>query len=244
MDLLHNLLDPKWWLGLLGPFATVGVLGIIFAETGLLLGFFLPGDSLLVAAGVFSTAEAAQAIPGLKPLSFPLLLILAPLCAVIGAQLGHHLGATYGRRMFDRPDSRLFKREYVEKAEHYFQRFGPARAVVLARFIPIVRTFLNPVAGMLGMDRKRFFLWNCVGGVIWTDGLLIFGRLVGSAVPNIDRYILPGALVIIVLSLIPIVREVMKGRKDAASAASAPQGRHRRGSSTATPDSSGGEVRR
>ncbi|GGQ12095.1 DedA family protein [Streptosporangium pseudovulgare] len=213
MDLLHNLLDPKWWLGLLGPFATAGVLGIIFAETGLLLGFFLPGDSLLVAAGIFSTAEAATAIPGLEPLSFPLLLVLAPLCAIAGAQLGHHLGATYGRRMFDRPDSRLFKKEYVDKAEHYFQKFGPARAVVLARFIPIVRTFLNPVAGMLGMSRKRFFLWNCIGGIIWTDGMLIFGRLVGSAVPDIDKYILPGALVVILISIIPIILEIVKSRR-------------------------------
>ncbi|MEV8630758.1 VTT domain-containing protein [Streptosporangium sp. NPDC051023] len=235
MDLLHNILDPKWWLGLLGPFATIGVLGIIFAETGLLLGFFLPGDSLLVAAGVFSTAEAAKAIPGLEPLSFPLLLVLAPICAILGAQLGHYLGARYGRKMFDRPDSKLFKREYVEKAEYYFQRFGPARAVVIARFIPIVRTFLNPVAGMLGMDAKRFFLWNCVGAVLWTDGMLIFGRLVGSAVPNIDRYILPGALVIIVLSLIPIVLEVVKGRKEGGGAVPAPQGKHHRAAPTGSP---------
>ncbi|MEV4242695.1 VTT domain-containing protein [Streptosporangium canum] len=228
MDLLHNLLDPKWWLGLLGPFATIGVLGIIFAETGLLLGFFLPGDSLLVAAGVFSTPEAAAAIEGLEPLSFPLLLVLAPICAIAGAQLGHHLGATYGRRMFDRPDSKLFKKEYVDKAEHYFQKFGPSKAVVLARFIPIVRTFLNPVAGMLGMDRKRFFLWNCVGGIIWTDGLLVFGRVVGSAVPDIDKYILPGALVIILLSVIPIIRELVKNRKDGGSDVPLPQGKHHR----------------
>ncbi|SNT40511.1 membrane-associated protein [Streptosporangium subroseum] len=232
MDLLHNLLDPKWWLGLLGPFATIGVLGIIFAETGLLLGFFLPGDSLLVAAGVFSTVEAAAAIPGLTPLSFPVLLVLAPLCAIAGAQLGHHLGATFGRRLFDKPNSKLFKQEHVDKAEYYFQKFGPAKAVVLARFIPIVRTFLNPVAGMLGMDRKRFFLWNCVGGILWTDSMLIFGRVVGSAVPDIDKYILPGALVIIVLSLIPIVMEFVKGRKGGGSGAPESGGKHRLGAPT------------
>lgn len=238
MDLLHNILDPKWWLGLLGPFATIGVLGIIFAETGLLLGFFLPGDSLLVAAGVFSTAEAAKAIPGLEPLSFPVLLVVAPLCAIVGAQLGHHLGARYGRKMFDRPDSRLFKKEYVEKAEYYFQRFGPARAVVIARFIPIVRTFLNPVAGALGMDAKRFFLWNCVGAVLWTDSMLIFGRVVGSAVPNVDRYILPGAFVIILLSIIPIIREVLKSRKEG-KAVQNPQGKHHRAASSGTPGEPG-----
>jgi membrane-associated protein len=160
------------------------------------------------------------------------LLVLAPLCAIAGAQLGHHLGATYGRRLFDRPNSKLFKQEHVDKAEYYFQKFGPAKAVVLARFIPIVRTFLNPVAGMLGMDRKRFFLWNCVGGILWTDSMLIFGRVVGSAVPDIDKYILPGALVIIVLSLIPIVMEFMKGRKSGGSDVPESGGKHRLGAPT------------
>jgi membrane-associated protein len=101
----------------------------------------------------------------------------------------------------------------VDKAEHYFNRFGPARAVVLARFIPIVRTFLNPLAGMLGMSSRQFLIWNTIGGVIWTDALFLLGHFLGSEVPDIERYILPGVVVIVLLSLIPVVREMMRGRR-------------------------------
>jgi membrane-associated protein len=213
MNALLNLLDPQWWLGMLGAFATVGVLAMVFAETGLLIGFFLPGDSLLVAAGIFSSATAAASI-GIAPLSLPVLLIGSPLCAVAGAQLGHYLGARFGPRLFDKPDSRLFKRKHVDKAEYYFEKFGPARAVVLARFVPIVRTFLNPVAGVLGMGRRKFLLWNVVGGVVWIEAMLLFGYFVGSKVANIDKYILPGVFVIVLISLLPIVIEIVRSRGD------------------------------
>lgn len=218
MDTLLDLLDPKWWLTMFGAFATIGVLLIIFAETGLLFGFFLPGDSLLVAAGIFAVPAAAASL-GISPLSLPVLLVGGPVAAIAGAQLGHYLGAKVGRKLFDRPDSRLFKQEHVRKAEYYFEKFGPAKAVVLARFVPIVRTFLNPVAGVLGMEARRFFLWNVIGGVVWIDALLLFGYFVGSSVENIDRYILPGVFVIVVLSFVPIVREVIKNRKSGAAQA-------------------------
>ncbi|MFI0410502.1 DedA family protein [Actinomadura sp. 3N508] len=205
-------LHPQAWLQLFGTFATIGVLVIIFAETGLLFGCILPGDSLLFTAGILT---AVSTINGeeFQKLSLPVLLVGGPIAAIAGAQLGHFLGARYGRKLFDRPDSRIFKQEWVEKAEHYFVRFGPARAVVLARFIPIVRTFLNPLAGMLGMSARQFFIWNCVGAIVWTDGLFLLGHFLGSEVPHVDRYILPGVAVILVLSVIPIVREVLKGRK-------------------------------
>ncbi|WP_307848849.1 DedA family protein [Microbispora oryzae] len=222
MDVLLDLLDPKWWLGMLGAFATIGVIAIVFAETGLLVGFFLPGDSLLVTAGIFSTAAAAQGF-GIAPLSLPTLLIFAPVAAVAGAQLGHFLGARFGRKLFDKPDSRLFKREHVEKAEHYFEKFGPARAVVAARFMPIVRTFMNPVAGVLEMDARRFFVWNVLGGVVWVEAMLLLGYFLGHAVEGIDKYILPGVFVIVILSLIPIVREVLKDRR---ASRLEPRGRH------------------
>ncbi|MEU6424544.1 DedA family protein [Microbispora sp. NPDC046973] len=222
MDVLLDLLDPKWWLSMLGAFATIGVIAIVFAETGLLVGFFLPGDSLLVTAGIFSTAAAAQGF-GIAPLSLPTLLICAPLAAIAGAQLGHFLGAKVGRRMFDKPDSRLFKREHVEKAEFYFEKFGPAKAVVAARFMPIVRTFMNPVAGVLEMDARRFFVWNVLGGVVWVEALLLLGYFLGSKVEGIDKYILPGVFVVVLLSVIPIVREVMKNRR---AASAVPKGRH------------------
>ncbi|MEV4805077.1 VTT domain-containing protein [Nonomuraea sp. NPDC049421] len=228
MDSLLNLLDPTWWLTLLGAFATIGVLAIIFAETGLLLGFFLPGDSLLVAAGIFSAAEVAKGM-GIEPLSFPLLVIGTPLCAIAGAQLGHFLGARFGRRMFDKPDSRLFKRDHVVRAEEFFEKFGPAKAVILARFVPIVRTFMNPVAGVLGMSPKRFFLWNVIGGLVWVEGLLFLGYFLGGQVDpkQIDKYILPGVFLIVLISLIPIFVEAIKHRR-AGKQLPEPSGKHHR----------------
>ncbi|MGP3934146.1 DedA family protein [Nonomuraea sp. KM88] len=227
MDWLWNLLDPTWWLTILGAFATVGVLAIIFAETGLLLGFFLPGDSLLVAAGIFSSAAVAQGM-GITPLSLPVLLVGTPLCAIAGAQLGHYLGARFGRRMFDKPDSRLFKREHVLRAEEFFEKFGPAKAVVLARFVPIVRTFMNPVAGVLEMPAKRFLVWNVIGGIVWTEGLILLGNALGREVDpkQIDKYILPGVFLIVFISIIPIIVEVIKKRRGDKVAA-VPGGRHR-----------------
>ncbi|MGW4644003.1 DedA family protein [Sphaerisporangium sp. NPDC004334] len=229
---LTNLLDAQWWIV---TFGLIGILAIIFAETGLLIGFFLPGDSLLVVAGMGASAAVASSVGLAAPFPLPVLLVCAPLCAVAGAQLGHYIGAKTGPRLFSRPDSRLFKREYVEKAEHYFQKFGPSKAVVLARFIPIVRTFLNPVAGMLGMPAPRFFLWNVVGGVLWTESMLLIGYFAGNAIPNVDRYILPGAAVIILLSVIPIIREIIKSRKEPktvtdpiAGPVTEPRGRHHR----------------
>ncbi|GAA3248907.1 DedA family protein [Nonomuraea helvata] len=228
MDWLWNLLDPTWWLTVLGAFATIGVLAIIFAETGLLLGFFLPGDSLLVAAGIFSSAAVADGM-NIEPLSMPVLLIGTPLCAIAGAQLGHFLGARFGRKLFDKPDSRLFKREHVLRAEEFFEKFGPARAVILARFVPIVRTFMNPVAGVLEMPAKRFFLWNVIGGVVWVEGLLLLGHFLGSKVDpkQIDRYILPGVFVIVLISLIPIIIEVIKKRRERKNVPT-PNGKHHR----------------
>lgn len=206
-------LSPEYWLGLFGAFAAVGVLLIIFAETGLLFGCVLPGDSLLFAAGILTAVSELNGVEFQK-VSLPVLLIGGPIAAIAGAQLGHWLGAKYGRKLFDRPDSRIFRKEWVEKAEYYFNRFGPEKAVVVARFVPIVRTFLNPLAGMLGMDAKRFFVWNAVGAVIWCDSLFLLGHYLGASVPDIDRYILPGVVVILVLSAVPIVREVMKGRSE------------------------------
>src|SRR3954447_5302908 len=177
---------------LLKAFGLIGVWVIMFAETGLMVGFFLPGDSLLFLAGI-AASPVAEKIVGTH-LSLSWLLVVTPICAIVGAQLGHWLGARYGRPLFERPNSRLFKREYVEKAEFYFNKYGPAKAVVLARFIPIVRTFLNPVAGVLKMPARQFLVWNIVGAIIWTETVLLTGYLLArqvSKIPNVDRYLLP-----------------------------------------------------
>jgi membrane-associated protein len=212
-----NPLNPTQ---LLAAFGTIGVLVILFAETGLLVGFFFPGDSLLFLAGIAASPFANEILPGIQ-LELWHLLIGAPICAIAGAQLGHHLGAKYGRRMFDRPQSRLFRPEYVQKAEYYFEKFGPAKAVVLARFIPIVRTFLNPVAGVLEMPARTFLLWNVVGALLWTDGILLVGytvaRQITKIVPaeKIDTLLLPVVAVIILLSATPIFIEIWRERRSA-----------------------------
>jgi membrane-associated protein len=223
-QLAFNPLNAK---DLLHTFGLIGVWAIMFAETGLLVGFFFPGDSLLFLAGVAASPVADSIFGAGSQISYPGLLIGAPVCAILGAQLGHWLGAHYGRRMFDRSDSKLFKKEYVEKAEYYFEKFGPAKAVVLARFIPIVRTFLNPVAGTLGMSAGRFFLWNAVGGIIWTEGVLIIGRSLAQQIykavgEQIDHYILPVVALIVLISLLPILIEILRERRARKRGAAAP----------------------
>ncbi len=209
-----NVMDPK---SLLQTFGLVGVLALMFAETGLLVGFFLPGDSLLFVAGIAASPVALD-IVGVQ-LSLPVLLVGAPLCAIAGAQLGHWLGTRYGRPLFARPGSRIFKSEYVDRAETYFTKYGPAKAVVLARFVPVVRTFLNPVAGMLRMPARQFAAWNVLGAVLWTDGVLLAGYLPARRLrdsigaDNIDKYLLPVVAIVVVLSLLPIVIEIVRTRR-------------------------------
>lgn len=212
-----NPLNAKDWLSLFGPAALFGVWFILFAETGLMAGFFLPGDSLLFVAGVFASGFLEQ-----KGVHLPIvpLLIGAPIFAIVGAQLGHWLGEKYGRRLFSKPNSRFFKQEYVVKAEHYFTKFGPRKAVVLARFIPIVRTFMNPVAGVLGMPKREFLIWNIVGAILWTDGIILVGYLLADRIikliggeDKIDKYIVPFVLLIVLISMIPIFVEVYRDRR-------------------------------
>ncbi|MBO0869554.1 MAG: VTT domain-containing protein [Micromonosporaceae bacterium] len=211
---LGSLLNPK---DLLQNFGLLGVWAILFAETGLLIGFFFPGDSLLFLAGV-AASSAAQQLVGVH-LNMAGLLIGCPIAAIAGAQLGHFLGARYGRRMFERPNSRLFNREHVVRAEYYFNRFGPAKAILLARFTPIIRTFLNPMAGVLEVPAGTFFIWNVIGGVVWTDGVLLAGYYLADKIKNvippdkIDVYLLPFIALIVLISLIPIFIEIIRARR-------------------------------
>ena len=202
----------------------MGVWAILFAETGLLVGLLLPRRLTAVPRRRGGHAVADAIFGDGTKLSLAGLLIGAPICAIAGAQLGHWLGARYGRRMFDKPNSRLFKQEYVDKAEYYFEKFGPAKAVVLARFIPIVRTFLNPVAGVLGMPARKFFLWNIVGAILWTDGIILAGYLLADRIyaaigTHIDRYILPFVALIILISVLPILIEIIRDRRAKKNAA-------------------------
>lgn len=216
--LAFNPLNAESYITAFGTYAVLGVLAITFAETGLLIGFFFPGDSLLFIAGFLTLPNAAH------HLAFAPLLIGAPICAILGAQLGHYLGARFGRGLFDKPDSKLFKQEYVERAEYYFNDYGAAKAIILARFIPIVRTFMNPVAGVLEVPARKFFVYNAIGGLVWTEGVLIAGHLVGKTIPasKVDTYIIPITLLIVVVSAIPVIKEVLSARKAKRSGAVAP----------------------
>ncbi|GAA5177120.1 DedA family protein [Rugosimonospora acidiphila] len=212
---LGSLLNPKDLIQSAGLF---GIWAVIFAETGLLIGFFFPGDSLIFLAGVASSPVADQFV-GTK-LSLFWLLIVTPLVAIAGAQLGHFLGARYGRKMFQRPDSRLFRQEYVDKAEAFFNRFGAAKAIILSRFTPVVRTFMNPIAGVLEVPARTFFIWNVVVSIIWADGVLLIGYSLAKQIlklipaSKIDTYLLPVIVLIVLLSLIPMFIEFLRSRRE------------------------------
>ncbi|MGQ0848903.1 MAG: DedA family protein [Actinomycetota bacterium] len=192
-------LDPR---DLLVTFGTIGLFLIVFAESGLLVGFFLPGDSLLFTAGLF----AAQGT-----LSLPLILIGCFVAAVVGDQVGYAFGNKAGPALFRRPDSRFFRQEYVDKAQHFFEKYG-SKTIVLARFVPIVRTFAPILAGVGSMPYRTFVAYNVVGGFLWAVGVTLLGYLLGELIPDIDTYLLPIVAVIVALSVVPIAREWWKAR--------------------------------
>jgi membrane-associated protein len=193
-------LDPQQ---LLITFGTIGLFLIVFAESGLLIGFFLPGDSLLFTAGLFASQGS---------LSLPLILVGCFVAAVAGDQVGYAFGKKAGPALFRRPDSRFFKQEYVEKAQHFFKRHG-VKTIVLARFVPIVRTFAPIVAGVGTMKYRTFVTYNVIGGLLWAVGVIILGYMLGELIPDIDAYLLPIVAVIVALSVIPIALEWRKSRK-------------------------------
>jgi membrane-associated protein len=197
---------------LIATFGTAGIIGIIFAETGLLIGFFLPGDSLLVTAGVFAS-KAHRVGHTTVHLNLGVLLVGCFVAAAAGAQVGYLIGWKAGPALFNRPKSRLFKPDYVAKAQHYFDRYGNV-TVVLARFIPVVRTFANPVAGVSRMSAKTFALYNVAGALVWTTLVLLLGYFIGSSVK--DTYLIPA---VIVVSFIPIGIEILRQRRIATRSA-------------------------
>jgi membrane-associated protein len=193
---------------LIESFGLIGVLLIVFAETGLLIGFFLPGDSLLFAAGYAATGQLTDAV---HP-NIALVCVGISVVAIVGAQTGYLIGRKAGPVLFDREDSRFFKRSYVTKAEATIERYGAGKAIVLARFIPIVRTFLNPLLGAGGLPARTFLLWNVVGGVLWGTGVTLLGYYLGQ-VDAIGNNLELFALIVVALSLMPIAVEVLKARR-------------------------------
>ena len=195
---------------LIETFGLIGLMAIVFAETGLLLGFFLPGDSLLFAAGFAATGNLSDALhPNIVVVCFA-----ASVIAIVGAQTGFFIGRKAGPTLFQREESRLFKRSYVVKAEEVVQRYGAGRAIIIARFIPIVRTFLNPLMGAGTMPAMTFFKWNVIGGILWGTGVTLLGYYLGS-VEFIGKNLEAFAILIVAISFIPIGFEVLRARRAA-----------------------------
>jgi membrane-associated protein len=200
-----EFLSASFWLTSLGA---LGVLIVTFAETGLLIGFFLPGDSLLFTAGVLCATTAGAT----AHLSLPLVLLAAAVGALAGAQVGFELGRRGGRALLARSKNPHLAKGVV-RAEALFERYGYGKAIVLARFIPIVRTVLNPLAGILSVPAKVFTLWQVLGGLVWSIGVTLAGYALGASIPGIDQYLLPVIAVIVVVSLIPVGLELWRARQ-------------------------------
>lgn len=177
-----------------------GVFGIVFAETGLLIGFFLPGDSLLFTAGFL----ASQGVFDIWPLSLGCFV-----ACVLGNVAAYAFGARVGRKLFERPDSRFFKQQHLVKAHTFYEKHG-AKALVLARFIPAVRVFAPIIAGVSAMDYRKFTIVNVVGGALWAIGLTWAGYWLGQTIPNVDRYLLPIVGLIVIVSVLPAIIHVWR----------------------------------
>ncbi|MFE9170812.1 DedA family protein [Streptomyces kebangsaanensis] len=193
-------LDPNY---LLNSFGLWGLLLIVFAESGLLIGFFLPGDSLLFTTGLLVTSGQ---------LRYPLWLVIALVCvaAILGDQAGYMFGKKVGPSLFNRPDSRLFKQENVTKAHEFFEKHGP-KSLVLARFVPIVRTFTPIIAGVSGMRYRSFLVFNVVGGILWGAGVTLLGSWLGN-IPFVKENIEAILILIVLLSVVPIIIEFLRAR--------------------------------
>jgi membrane-associated protein len=206
-----DAIDPQQ---LIRSFGTIGLFVIIFAESGLLFGFFLPGDSLLFTAGLFAARG---------DLNIVVVLIGCFLAAVIGDQVGYAFGRKVGPSIFSRPNSRLFKQSHIQRADEFFEEHG-AKTIVLARFVPVVRTFAPILAGVGSMRYRTFLVYNLIGGFLWAIGVTSLGYLLGDQIgaDNIDKYLLPIIFVIIVISVLPAVFEVLRHRRKAKASALSP----------------------
>ncbi|MEV0041193.1 VTT domain-containing protein [Streptomyces sp. NPDC050804] len=200
-------LDPDY---LIGTFGLIGVLAIVFAESGLLIGFFLPGDSLLFTTGLLVTAGT---------LDYPLWLVcvLVVFAAIIGDQVGYLFGRKVGPALFKRPDSKLFKQENVEKAHEFFEKYGP-KSLVLARFVPVVRTFTPIIAGVSRMNYRSFIIFNVIGGTLWGAGVTLLGAALGK-IEFVTQHIEMILIGIVLISVLPIVIEFLRARSKSKKAA-------------------------
>lgn len=199
MSLLH--LDPIHLIEIAGY---LGLFAIVLAESGLFFGFFFPGDSLLFTAGLLASQHV---------LYLPLLLAIVPVAAIAGDSIGYFFGMWVGPRLFYKDDSLFFSKHHINRAESFYEKYGP-RAIILSRFIPVVRTFVPIVAGIGGMNYRVFLTYNIIGGLLWGAGVLLLGYFLGSAFPQTEHYLTPIIVVIILVSFLPLVFEWLKYQRE------------------------------
>ena len=209
--MLGSVLSPEGLLKALGSFATVGLIAIVFAESGLLIGFFLPGDSLLFTAGLVCAGGLEQV-----HLNLAVILVGCFVAAVAGDQVGYAFGKRVGPALFNRPDSRIFKQQYVAQADAFFERHG-SRAIVLARFVPVVRTFTPILAGVGKMRYRHFVTYNVIGGFLWAVGVIMLGYWLGN-VQVVKDHIELFLIGIVLISVVPVAIEYLRHRRAAPAA--------------------------
>ena len=209
MDFLHQLHDPEGLKNLIAAGGYLLLFAIIFAETGLLIGFFLPGDSLLFIAGTL----CAVVLPGHETplLNIGVLIPLLCVAAIAGDATGYMIGRKVGLKLYSRPDSRFFKHEHIVKTQQFYDRHGP-KTIVLARFVPIVRTFAPTVAGAGQMKYSRFALYNIAGGIGWIVSMSLLGYFLGN-IPFVQKNLEKAVILIVVLSILPMVIHWLRERK-------------------------------
>ena len=208
---LMDLLDASSVVSTLG---LLGVLGIVFMETGLLIGLIFPGGEVVFLAGIAASGSGA-ALLGDAKLSAPLLFALAPVAAIAGGEVGYWFGKKYGRKYFVRADTRFFNNKMLATTEKWLHQYGPRKALIFGRFIPFARTLINPVCGVVNLERKLFSTWNAIGAIIWTQVAIGIGYLLGEQLKDsVNYYLYPIIGVIVLITLIPLVTRVYKERKE------------------------------
>ena len=205
-----GLLDANSIVSTLG---LIGVLGVIFMETGLLIGLVFPGGEVVFLAGIAASGSGA-ALLGDAKLSAPLLFALAPIAAIAGGEVGYWFGKKYGRGFFERGETRFYNKKMVKTVEKWLLKYGPRKALVIGRFIPFVRTLINPVCGVANLDRKLFSTWNAIGAIIWTQLAIGIGYLLCDAIEgSVNKYLYPIVGLIVVVSVLPIAFDTYRHRK-------------------------------
>ena len=210
VDFITSLFDASSVVSTLG---LLGVLGIIFMETGLLIGLVFPGGEVVFLAGI-AASGTGSAVLGDAKLSAPLLFALAPVAAITGGEVGYWFGKRYGRAFFERPNTRFFNIKMVETIEKWLIKYGPRKALIFGRFIPFARTLINPICGVVKLERRVFSTWNAIGAIIWTQVAIGIGYFLGDLIEgSVNKYLYPIIGLIVLISLIPLINGFLKERK-------------------------------